>query len=143
MSYSVPWPRVYPGVSKLPQGEVKRLTIEMPINEADRIMSVAINPAIFSLICQSALHSTFNFIETRGLTYADSPTLIDFIRERADTGTPKASSPLDGTGGSEGVHPGATPVSDLPASAGSQAASGVGGAQSGVGRTKGSKGRRG
>jgi hypothetical protein len=114
MSYATPWPRVYPGLPLLAvKNEVKRLTIELPMSDANAIMAVACNPAIFSLICQTALKETVTYINQHGLTYEQSTALVNFVCKRPVSGTHQTPGTSDESGRTEGIHDGAKDASEV------------------------------
>ena len=135
MSFNTPWPRVYPGISKLPRDEMRRLTIEIPAEDANVLMSVAVNPAIFSLICQASIKFFTDHARSNAFTYANADDLVAYICERTNhrAVTSSPSHPLPG--GSKSVHAGTSHPSNLPTSVGEEVTSGRGG--------KGSKGTSG
>jgi len=118
MSYATPWPRVYPDLPDLARNNaVKRLTIELPLSDANAIMAVACNPAIFSLICQTALKDAVTYINQHGLTYEQSTSLINHVCKRSVGGTDKATIAPNVTGRTEGVHVGVANPSEVTAGA--------------------------
>lgn len=79
-------------------------------------MSVAVNSAIFSLICQTALKATADYARTNALTYAESQRLIDFICERTNPRPPETSVAHPSPGRVEGVHTRTTVSRDVATS---------------------------
>ena len=80
MAFNTPWPRVYTGLDEKSSTEVRRLTINLPVEDANDILSVALNTAIFSLICQTALKSAATYARKHKLTYNDAQQFVDWIR---------------------------------------------------------------
>lgn len=114
MSYATPWSRVYPDLPTLAKRDlVKRLTIELPKADADEIMSVACNAAIFSLVCQTALKSAADFIRTNNITYANSTRLIDHICQRTVGGVDQTAAAPHVPGRVEGIHDGVKDVAEV------------------------------
>lgn len=125
MSYNTPWPRVYPGLSKLPRNEVRRLTIELPEEDARIILAVSVNSAIFSLIAQTAFQKYVKLIKSNGFTYTDAETLTQHILcDGANSGTNPSTPGITHPGGVTGVHEGVKDPSDISASTGKEVAAG-------------------
>lgn len=82
MSFKTVWPPPYPDLNKRPEKEIRRLTIKTCAHDCDLIASVAVSPTIFSLICQTALKLTAEYVRANNLTYTDSERFIQYIRER-------------------------------------------------------------
>ena len=101
MSYKVPWQQPYPNISTAEKENVRRLTIELPQDDAGAIMSVAVNPAIFSLICQSALKQTAAYVRSNSLKYTDSERFIQWICQRTFSSPVEDSVGQNGPGGVE------------------------------------------
>lgn len=117
MSFNTPWPRVYPGLSKCPPAEVRRLTIEMPTEDATTIMSVALNNAIFSLICQTALRNAAQHIRKHELKYADSESFVNFICNGTHSGDVETTAEHDESGRTTSIRKGTAKSSHQSAGA--------------------------
>lgn len=126
MSYTTPWPRVYNKISGLPANQLKRLTVELPIADAQAIISVACNPAVYSLICQTALKQTAEYVRNNKLTYENNKQLIDYICGRPDLGAFREVSTLHDAGRTESVLDGAENAAEVTASVGKKVTSGSG-----------------
>jgi len=126
MSYTTPWPRVYPKISGLPANQLKRLTVELPVGDSQAILSVACNPAVFSLICQTALKQTADYVRSNKLTYENNKQLIDYICGRPDLGAFREVPALHDSGRTEGVLDGVENVAEVTAGVGKKTPSGSG-----------------
>lgn len=103
MAFKTPWPPVYPGISSLPDKDVARITVNFSESHRRAIMSVALNPAIFSLICQKALAETAETIIKHDLDYGNSTELIQWICKRTFAPAFNQTNASDDTGGEKGV----------------------------------------
>ena len=115
MSYKHPWQPPYPGISTAPIEERRRLTIDIPKSDADSILSVCLTPAIFSLICQTAIKHTAEHARSCAYTYANSVALVDFICKRTHPQPYQQADGHDDTGGTPSVRPRNAPTSEQPA----------------------------
>ena len=122
MAFKTPWLPVYPDLTTLERaGKVTRLTINLPTDDAKTIMSVAVNPSIFSLICQTALKAAADHVRTNSLSYTDSSRFVERICKRAIGCVVEETASSDVTSRASSVHPGVTNPAKESASSGSEA----------------------
>lgn len=103
MSFNVPWKQAYTGLSKLGPNEVKRLTVEIPMADANTIISVSLSPYILPAICQYALKTTAEHIRKHNLSHADQRAFIDWICNRTFSEFIKETGESDDAGRIAGV----------------------------------------
>lgn len=140
VSYTTPWPQPYPGISsgKIPK---RRMTVEAGEDDCNLIASIAINPAIFSFICQQAIKDAAQYARQHNLKYTDDKQFFEYIRQRTSCGIVEEATGPDDTGRGEGVRSGVADVKTVAPESGKEVApvSGVGG-QGGRGRGRSGKG---
>lgn len=106
MSYKHPWPHPYPGLTKLPPSDVKRLTVEVPLSDFNTCVTVALDQRILISIAQYAIKTTAEEIRKSNLTHADQRAFIDHICKRAFEKFVKEACQRNDGGGVTGVHNG-------------------------------------
>tara|TARA_R110000868_G_scaffold382930_1_gene649613 strand:- start:243 stop:659 length:417 start_codon:yes stop_codon:yes gene_type:complete len=124
MSFNVPWVRPYPDLAKLPPSDIRRLTVEVPKTDSDTIISVTLNPAVLTSICQYAIKHTAAAISAHGLAYADAPEFYEYLRQRSYSEFVKETLAQDVRGGTPGVLKRGADVGDKPAGTGKEAKAG-------------------
>lgn len=111
MSHSVPWTRPYPGISKLPPTQIKRITVELPMDDAHVILALTMSPFLLPALCQHAVKLTAKEIRELSLTYpTDSTEYLKHIFNRAYHQYHRKAAGQDDTGRVEGTRPGTTAV---------------------------------
>jgi hypothetical protein len=96
MAYRTPYPAVYPNLSKTPPRDIHRVGVDVLRKDTQIIGSVAPAMGVLSLIVQSAIRETAQYILENKLTYEQSEQLIQWICQRsASRATEKAGTPDD------------------------------------------------
>lgn len=121
MPFNVPWTQPYPGLSKTP---VRRITVEVPVTDANSILSVTLNSAILATICQYAIKHTAADIRARELTYADATEFLDHVCKRTYSQPSQEAVESDDRGGVAGVLKGDAAVGDESAGVGKETTTG-------------------
>lgn len=105
MAHNVPWTKPYPGISKLPSDEIKRITVEMPMADAHVILALTMSPFLLPTLCQYAIKLTAAEIRKHKLVYPDdSRAFLNYICQRTfssfakDTGAHAIAGTVEGEG---------------------------------------------
>ena len=108
MSHSVPWTRPYPGLSKLPPTQIKRITVELPMDDAHAILAVTMSPFLLPALCQHAVKLTAQEIRDLSVSYPhDSAEYLQHIFNRTYSQFARKTSGQDDVGGTPGARAGA------------------------------------
>lgn len=124
MAFKNPWVHPYPKLSMAPADTIRRLTVELPKDDADMVLSVALTPNILHAICQYAIKKTAQEIRDKQITYAHQRAFFKHICERTYSEFTKETGESNVTGGTAAVHNGVAQSKDTAAGTGTEVAKG-------------------